>query len=598
MNLAARTKGLGMLVLLGLGFLTSLGGWGQPGPGTEFGVEKDVPVPMRDGVMLRADVWRPRGAGPFPVLLYRTPYNKEEAVKDYTTFRRAVERGYAVVVQDVRGRYASEGEFRPYQQEGRDGYDTIEWAARQPWSNGAVGTFGLSYPGAVQWLAAKERPPHLKAMVPAMTFSSPRNFFYSGGVFDLSWMGWIWNNIAPNERVRRNLPGPKTYEEARTEWRQARPRLQRHLPLRELPELKDVAPYYYEWMSHPPEDPWWEWCELRGAYDRVDAAVLNLSGWYDEAYGPEGAITNFLGLVAARRGQPARRAKLIIGPWSHGVEETGSTHTGLREFGPEAGIDYDEVVLRWMDRYLKGAENGVDREKPVEVFVMGRNSWRQLDAWPPPGTRFLPLYLAASGAEGRRGSLGWQKPTARESFREFVSNPADPITDPNPPYSGPQDYREMAQRSDVLVYDSEPLGQDLEVTGPITAEIYLECDAPDTDLWVRLLDVAPDGAALNLMSPGLDVLRASYRQPGRGPRRLTPGRIYKLQLPNLVTSNLFRRGHRLRVQISSAFFPHFSRNLHTGERETESAATRKARVRIYHDPRRPSRLLLPVVEIP
>ncbi|MBI4465973.1 MAG: CocE/NonD family hydrolase, partial [Acidobacteria bacterium] len=187
---------------------------------------------------------------------------------------------------------------------------------------------------------------------------------------------------------------------------------------------------------------------------------------------------------------------------------------------------------------------------------------------------------------------------ARESFREFVSNPADPITDPNPPYSGPQDYREMAQRSDVLVYDSEPLGQDLEVTGPITAEIYLECDAPDTDLWVRLLDVAPDGAALNLMSPGLDVLRASYRQPGRGPRRLTPGRIYKLQLPNLVTSNLFRRGHRLRVQISSAFFPHFSRNLHTGERETESAATRKARVRIYHDPRRPSRLLLPVVEIP
>ena len=173
-------------------------------------VEKNVAVPMRDGVVLRADVLRPRGGSSFPVLVYRTPYGKEPALEEYTTFRHAVEHGYVVVVQDVRGRYASDGEFRPYENEGRDGYDTIEWAARQPWSNGAVGTFGLSYPGAVQWLAAVENPPHLKAMVPAMTFSSAQNFFYAGGLWDMSWIEWIWDNIAPDTRAKRNLPGPKT----------------------------------------------------------------------------------------------------------------------------------------------------------------------------------------------------------------------------------------------------------------------------------------------------------------------------------------------------------------------------------------------------
>src|SRR5437868_311628 len=180
----------------------------------DFVLEKDVAVPMRDGVVLRADIMRPPGSGRFRTLVYRTPYNKEEALKDSTTFRHAVERGYAVVIQDVRGRYASAGEFAAYRNEGRDGYDTIEWAARQPWSNGDVGTFGLSYPGAVQWLAAIETPPHLKAMVPAMTFASPMQFWYSGGVWDLSWLTWIYYNIAPDRRVRMDLPGVKTAEEA------------------------------------------------------------------------------------------------------------------------------------------------------------------------------------------------------------------------------------------------------------------------------------------------------------------------------------------------------------------------------------------------
>jgi putative CocE/NonD family hydrolase len=246
-------------------------------------VYEDVAVKMRDGVTLRADVLLP-AAGKFPVLVYRTPYGKQHAPDEWTTFGKAAKRGYAVVIQDVRGRYASEGEFDPYKNEGRDGYDTIEWAAAQPWSSGEVGTFGLSYPGAVQWLAAVENPPHLKAMVPAMTFSTPRNFFYSGGVFDDSWLDWIWFNIAPEARKRKHLPGPENYKEAAASWKKEHGRLQNFLPLRDLPDLKQVAPFYYDWLAHPPADPWWDWAELAGKYDRVHAAVLNISGWYDEAW--------------------------------------------------------------------------------------------------------------------------------------------------------------------------------------------------------------------------------------------------------------------------------------------------------------------------
>ena len=277
----------------------------------EPAVERDVPVRMRDGVVLRADLWRPAGKGPFPVLVYRTPYGKRGAPEDYTTVRRAVARGYAVVVQDVRGRYASEGEFDPYRHEGKDGYDTIEWAATQPWSNGKVGTFGLSYPGAVQWLAAVESPPHLLAMVPAMTFSRPDNFFYSGGVFDLSWIDWIWNNIAPDTRARKNLAGPRTDAEAEAAWPKVRDDFRSRLPLSALDEIGKPAPYYFTWMSKPPGDPYWDFADLRRRYDKVSAAVLNFSGWYDEAYGPEGAITNFLGLLGRpsfRRG-PASAAR-------------------------------------------------------------------------------------------------------------------------------------------------------------------------------------------------------------------------------------------------------------------------------------------------
>jgi putative CocE/NonD family hydrolase len=559
-------------------------------PTADFVIENHVAVSMRDGVVLRADVWRPKSDQKLPVLVYRTPYNRKRSPEDYTIFRKAVQRGYVVVMQDVRGRYGSDGEFRPYEQEGRDGHDTIEWAARQPWSNGTVGTFGLSYPGAVQWLAAMEHPPHLKAMVPAMTFATPRNFFYSGGVWDLSWPTWIWNNIAPDARVRKNLPGPRNYQEAREAWKQLRKRVQSHLPLLDMQELKEVAPFYYDWLGHPPEDDWWEFAELRDKYDRTDAAVLNFSGWYDEAYGPDGALNNYSALVKARNG--AKRTAVIMGPWVHGVPEPADTKSGEREFGKAASFDYDETVLRWMDHHLKGIDNGVDREKPVKLFVMGANRWREEYEWPLKSAKLRSLYLTGGTKNG--GQLQPATPRDRNRFSEFASDPANPVIEPHESPGGAMDYRVLAQRQDVLVFDTEPLREDTEVTGPIMAEIYLSVDAPDTDLWVRLMDVAPDGTAYNLMAPGLDVIRASYRNGGRR-ELLRPGQIYKLTLNNLLTSNLFRKGHRIRAQISTAFFPHFSRNLHTGELEATSAKMRKAKIRIYHDRDRQSRLVLPVI---
>jgi len=541
-------------------------------------VQKDVPVKMRDGVILRADVLLPQSEGKFPVLVYRTPYGKDNAPKSWTTFPKAVARGYAVVIQDVRGRYASDGEFDAYKNEGRDGYDTIEWAAAQPWSNGNVGTFGLSYPGAVQWLAAIENPPHLKAMVPAMTFSTPRNFFYSGGVFDGSWIDWIWFNIAPDVRKRKHLDGPKTYKEASETWKMGHERLQNFLPLRELPDFKQAAPFYYEWLAHPPADSWWDWAELRGKYDRVHCAVLNISGWYDEAYGPDGATTNFNGLLAARKGEKDPRTRTIIGPWTHG--ELERTKAGDLDFGPDAKVNYDEIILRWMDHYVKGVDNGVEREKPVRIFVMGDNKWRDEDSWPPRRSEAKDYVLNAGSKKGG-GTLLEYLSHFSSSYSELLPDPAHPVTDPYEAF-GARDYKSLEGRDDVLVFDSFPFERDMEVTGPIQATIYASADVPDFDLWVRILDVWPDGHAFNLMSPGLDVLRASYRNGSLKPELLEPGNIYELKLDRMLTSNVFKAGHKIRMQISGAFFPHFSRNLQTGESEVTSSKTRVGHIRIYH----------------
>jgi putative CocE/NonD family hydrolase len=427
-------------------------------------------------------------------------------------------------------------------------------------------------------------------MVPAMTFSTPQNFFYSGGIWDLSWFDWIWWNIAPDIRVKKGLAGPPKPDDDGGA-KALREKVLKTLPLDRIQELRAVAPYYYEWLHHPPDDPYWDFAELRDKYGRTRAAVLNLSGWHDDNYGPEGATTNFSGLVRSRDGNTSGAA-LLVGPWTHGVDSTERTRFGERDFGAAAAIDYDQTVLAWMDRHVRG--NATDTTAaPVRYFVMSENRWRESSTWPPPGVTTTYYFSASTG--GGRGGLSTTPPAQPEAATKFLSDPADPVVNPYDS-AGAHDYQALARRPDVLTFDSEPLRQDVEVTGSIRARVFIACDCRDTDLWVRLLDVAPDGSAYNLMSPGMDAVRASYRDLAKGRQLLEPDRVYELTIDRLVTSNLFRRGHRVRAQVSTSFFPNFSRNLHTGELETVSARMKRATISVHHDREHPSQIALHVVE--
>jgi putative CocE/NonD family hydrolase len=565
----------------------------QPPAGGAVQVDTAAAVPMRDGVVLRAHVWRPTAGARVPVLVTRTPYGRGEDPTASGFVGEAVARGYAVVVQDVRGRYGSDGEYEPYRHEGRDGYDTIEWAARQPWSNGVVGTFGLSYPGAVQWLAAVERPPALRAMVPAMTYATAETFWYSGGVWDGSWLDWTWWNIAPDLRRRLGLPGPRTDTELAAAWDRDGGRARRHRPMLTLPDFEGVAPWYFEWMRHPPRDPWWAWATLEGKYERVGAAVLNLSGWFDEPYGPSGAVTNFTGLVRAR-GQEDSRTRLILGPWTHGVEAVGRGKAGDREFGDQAGIDYTATVLRWMDRHLKGAAAGQD-EPAVRVFVMGANRWRDAETWPIPGTDPDTLYLQPPDDSASAGALLPAPPAATGHPTTFHSDPADPLRDPFGGDYGAHDYRALPERPGLVVFEGAPFAEPYELIGQVTAELSVSASVPDFDLWLQLYDVAPDGTAWNLASPGTALIRASYRDGGPERRLVPEGEVVRLRYRGPVTANRFLEGHRLRVVLSAAFFPLFSVNPQTGEQEFESVETRAGKIRIHHAPGQRSWIVLPEV---
>jgi putative CocE/NonD family hydrolase len=427
-------------------------------------------------------------------------------------------------------------------------------------------------------------------MVPAMTFSSHRNFFYAGGTFDMSWIEWIWDNIAPDIRAKRNLPGPKTYEEAIAAWKKSGLEMQSVLPLSQMGALQDIAPYYYEWMRHSPDDAWWNWADLEGKYGLTHAAVLNLSGWYDDNYGPEGATTNFRGLVEARGGH-AEATALLIGPWVHGVDATGTAKTGERTFSDAAKIDYDSTVLDWMDHYLRGIDNGVARRPPVRYYVMGADTWRESETWPPAAQ---PTKFYFGAAAPRKMGLLAQRGTNSSIPSSFVSDPVHPVTNKYE-NSGGHDYREFADRADLLTFETEPLPADTEVSGPVESHIFMSCDCRDADLWVRLYDVAPDGAAWNQMGPGVDVRRASYREMAKGRQLLRAGEVYEISIAGPVTSNVFKKGHRIRAQVSGSFFPNFSRNLQTGEAEAIAAKSQKATIRIYHDRNRASYIVLPIV---
>ena len=550
---------------------------------------------MRDGIRLSADIYLPATMDKVPIILVRTPYNKDFYGEAGSFPRFAAERGYAVIVQDVRGRFSSEGVFSPYLQELNDGYDSVEWAAALPFSNGKVGMQGCSYLGAVQWQAAVMNPPHLVAIFPQCTFANGRHFFFFSGAFDLSWISWL-NGRLPDLKRRRGIGTEDASEEsAERQWSDHKWEWLNFLPLKEFPLLKGLCPYYYEWLDHPDDGPFWDFADVEKKHAEVSVPAYSLTGWFDDGYGQPGAIRNFLGMRRNGRTPQARQGqKLIIGPWTH-CDPT--SRAGAMDFGREAAVDVPALVVRWFDHWLKGIDNGIMREPPIHVFVMGDNIWRYESEWPPAGAKPTSLYFSSRGAANSLygdGTLSRDKPMGPKVDR-YIYDPANPVTDHFFETPGPRDLRPFEVRHDVLVFTSAPLPQDTEVTGDIQAEVWASSTAKDTDFIVKVTDVSPAGDSQNITPPLSGVIRARYRDSESKPALLEPGMVYRFVINSMSTSHVFKKGHRIRAWITSSFFPHVDRNPNAGQPFGEDSRMVRATQTIYHDARHPSRIILPII---
>ena len=550
-------------------------------------IERDVPARMRDGVSLYADIYRPSDPGQYAALLMRTPYNKTDAVTDFVI--DAVKHGYVVALQDVRGQYRSEGEFNPYLQEINDGYDSIEWLAAQPYVNGKIGTFGLSYPGADQWMTAVTRPPHLAAMVPAMTFANSRHFLYQGGIFEAPILAWYLQRQAKARR-QRGLPY-STIEEARAAISKYFDEWVSYVPLDELPLMKNF-PLWKEWIDHPDNGPYWAPYDIESQYSKVQVPCLNVTAWNDDDYGQPGATRNFVGMEEHGGSEVARRGQsLLIGPWTHGIPTLGRTTFGGIDFGPNAGINYTETLLRFFDYWLKGIDDGYSQEAPVRYFVMGENIWRDAQDWPPLGTKPTDWMLGGGG----RLSLS----PSDDSKASFVYDPRNPLRAPGEGVyyaggPGSPDWRSVTNRRDVLVFTSEPVKQDTEITGQILAHLWFSSSAPDTDVSMRLLDVWPEGNSVNLTAaPGM--LRARYRSTEHetAPMPLKAGQPVELEISLGYTSYVIRAGHRLQVYIGGSIYPYVNPNTWEPFRSWTQAVP--ATDTVYFGSRYKSRITVPIM---
>ncbi len=559
--------------------------------------EKEIPNAMRDGIKLFSNIYRPDAEGKFPAILIRTPYNKDRYSMDYSLFPvHAAQKGYVVIIQDVRGRYSSEGVFLPYVQETDDGYDAVEWAAALPYVDGKVGMVGCSYLGGVQWLAAIADPPHLRAIFPQCTFANARHFFYFGGTFDLSWIGWLYDRLPDLKRHRSPDENPTEHKENFPSWEANKWRWLKYLPLNDFPLLEEFCHYYYEWIAHPDDGSFWDFANIEKSHKNVSVPAYNLTGWFDDGYGQPGAIFNFLGMKANGKTETARKGqKLIIGPWTHCSSE--SSKSGDLDFGPQAIIDVDALALRWFDYWLKDINNGIMEEPPVRLFVMGDNKWRDEKEWPLSRAETTPFYLHSDGSANSLwggGFLSREKPEGEEPDR-FVYDPSNPVTDYFFEEPGARDLKPIEVRDDVLVYTSDPLEKDIEVTGSINAQIYASSSAEDTDFVVKVSDVHPDGYSQSISPPLSGVIRARYRESEAEPSLLTPGHVYKFTIGLMFTSHVFKKGHRLRVSITSSYFPLIDRNPNTGHPFGTDSEWMCAKQTIFHDDEHPSRIVLPII---
>jgi len=570
-------------------------------------VSTNVVVPMRDGTQLYADVYRPDGPGPFPVLLQRTPYNKTLA-RAMLDPLKAAEHGFAVVIQDTRGRYTSEGVFYAFRDDSRDGYDTVEWAAAQPWCSGKIGMFGSSYVGATQWQAAKARPPHLTALMPRVTASNyHEGWAYQGGAFALGFnVSWTLGNLtlANFQHLAARLNLSQARRQSLVAAVDALESAFTFLPLKAFPHLKDgLADYFYDWLAHPSYDDYWQQLSIEDSYAHMRTPVYHIGGWYDIFLG--GTIRNYLGMRERGATEDARRGqKLLIGPWQHGAAR-GPGIVGEQYFGLGSDpltIDLDGRHFRWFDYWLKGIDNGILDEPPVQIFVMGDNVWRDEPAWPLARAQSVKYYFHSQGkANSLRGNgmLSPQVP-GDELPDVFLYNPADPVPTQGGPLccnayflpNGAFDQRAIETREDVLVYSTSPLEREMEVTGPITVTLWAATSATDTDFTAKLVDVCQHGCARNLTD---GIIRARYRESTSAPCLVEPGKVYRYTIDLWATSNVFKQGHQIRVEVSSSNFPRFDRNTNTGDAIAQDAGFKPAMQTILHNAQYPSHITLPIV---
>jgi putative CocE/NonD family hydrolase len=560
-------------------------------------IEHNVAMKTRDGLTLRADIYRPAADGSYPVLLVRTPYNKD----GFAVFgRKAAKRGFMTVAQDVRGRYASEGEWYPFKHEIDDGYDAVEWAFALPHSNGKVGMFSGSYVGATQMLAAIGHPPHLAGICPIVTSSNyHENWTYQGGAFE-QWFNESWTSGLAQDTYGRQI-------------REAANAVigENILPLKNFPVFnvkavpdgagltRTLAPYFLDWLDHPTYDSYWKQWSIEENYDKIQVPALTIAAWYDIFQG--GSLRNYQGLKAHAGNEEARKGQhLIVAPGGH---SGWGRKIGEVDLGPDAAFDENDYVLDWYDYLFLGKQNIFAGGKPVRIFVMGENKWRDEDSWPLERAKPTSYFLHSAGkANSASGDGALSTSGAKtEVADKFVYDPANPVPTVGGPLCcdavhlapGARDQKEVEARPDVLIYSTPPMESDTEVTGPITLDLYASSSAVDTDFTAKLVDVWPNGFAQNLTE---GILRASYRESTTAePKPIVPGKVYEYKIDLWSTSNVFLKGHRIRLEVSSSNFPRFDRNLNTGKLASTSSEFVKATNTILHDSAHPSALILPVV---
>jgi putative CocE/NonD family hydrolase len=564
-----------------------------PKPGkTRYGrLMQNVKIPMRDGILLEATVALPEGDGPFPAVLVRTAYSRTgQFGADFT------KRGMAFVIQDCRGRYGSGGDWYPFTSEANDGFDTLKWMGEQPWCNGKIGMFGPSYLAIVQLYVAPTGSPYLAALSPQfMSGDLWRQGYYCDGVFSLA-LTFSWLCLEVGSRTSSAGLLPAFNVEA----------LLRELPLLTLDEKCGCGPVpaYRDYVSHDCRDAFWEALSVRETMDRFTVPVLLTGGWYD--YYANETFANYRSLVASAPSRAlAESHRVIVGPWTHGF---GGSKLGQLDFGPDATKENDSTV-RWLDCILKGRDARSFQEAPIRIFVMGANQWRDEREWPPARARFVKFFLHSGGRANSllgNGLLSRELP-GDESPDRYTYDPEYPVPTLGGnhsvgPYNpglyelalpGPYDQRPVERRDDVLVYTTEELEEDLEVTGPVSVKLFAATSARDTDFVARLCDVCLDGRSINITE---GVIRARFRGGNwKTPKLVEPGKVLEYDIELQPTSNVFKKGHRMRLDITSSNFPLWSRNPNTGYPPATDTEMQPADQTVYHGPGQASYVLLPVV---